>query len=161
MSIFPRRSGARTNIGATVPPVRPLTEPGQAFIPGTGTALPVALPVAKFEGEEAGPQVVAPDPLWTSRWQNSKTPVGAKERPWVRGYKFFIAGVRYETWGPDPLFRIDFMWKNHREGYYNIPAAVFEDFKHLTGSVGEWFHNFILVENWKPGMGARYPSIKL
>ena len=160
---LPLRSRVRTNIGTTVPPARPLTEAPQRLNPprdGVMTGVPVALPVAQFEGEEPRVQLIAPDPLWVSRWQNSKTPVG-RERPWVKGYRWWVAGVKYETWGPDPLYRIDIMWKDHKHAYTGIPRDLWEDFRKLTGSVGEWFHKFILPPNWRPGMGAMWPNFPL
>lgn len=153
-----------TNIDTTVPPVRPLTEPPQRFQPGAGPpgeALPVALPVARFEGEEPGKQFIAADPQWTSRWQPSATPPN-QPRPWVVGYRWWASGVRYESWGPDPLFRIDLWWRNgHRRAFAMIPRSVWLDFRNLHTSVGRWFHKTLLGPGWKPGRGSLYPDWEL
>jgi hypothetical protein len=153
-----------TNIGATVPPRAPA--PGFA-LPGRHrpqtdprTGLPIALPVAAREGEPSR-RVVAADPLWISRWQNSTSP--PDERPWVRGFRWWVPNVQYATWGPTPEndYRIDFLWKDHRHAYHGIPRPVWEQLRAWTGSVGEWFHDNILVPDWKPGRGARYPNFPL
>lgn len=174
---FRKLIGRRTNIGTTVPPVAPMFSRPQQFkrvgLPvaqregeAVGPRLipnapPVALPIAQREGEALLPKVIAPDPLWVSRWQNSATPVG-QPRPWVTGYRWWVAGVHYSSGWYDPdSYRIDFMWRNHREAYMLIPYAVWQDFRLNTGSVGQWFHRNILVPGWKRGMGARYPSFPL
>ncbi len=153
------KPGTLTNIGTTTPPTRPLQGRPRVFIPGTGTALPIGLPVAQQEGEVPGAKAIAPDPLWISRWQNSATPIG-QPRPWVVGYKWWIKGLVYQSVGqPLPYNQIDFKWRDYARGYINIPDDLLDKFKHWTDSVGQFFHQFILVPNWKPGMGARYPEV--
>lgn len=155
------RPGPLTNIGASIPAARPLMGRPRAFVPGTGTALPIGLPVAQLEGEAPGPQVVATDPLWISRWQNSATPIG-QPRPWVVGYRWWVQNVVYQSIGrPLPYYRIDLMWRDHRHAYINIPRDLWEEFRQLTTSVGQWFHRRILGPDWKPGKGALYDGFPL
>ncbi len=151
-----RTGGPRTNIGASVPV--PFSTSTGAFT-DRRNGLPVAFPVAQFADEAPNPQVIAQDPLWISRWQNSATVKG--ERPWVKGYRWWSAGVRYQTWGPTQDYRIDFLWKDHRHAYHGIPKNVWDQFRTWTGSVGVWFHQMILVPNWSKGKGARYPNFPL
>jgi hypothetical protein len=151
---------ALTNIGTSIPPVRPLTENPQRFKPGTGNALPIGLPVAAREGEQSQ-QYIAPDPLWTSRWQPSATPPD-KNPPWVVGYRWWVAGVRYQSWGPEPLgrYRLDLKWRDHAHAYL-VPRNVWEEFRLLTTSVGQWFHRRILGPGWRRGQGSLFPDFPL
>lgn len=137
-----------TNIGTSVPPRVPLTEPVR---PGQ------TLPVAQFEGETPGARMIAPDPDWISRWQPSATRPLDKA-PWIVGYRWWVAGVMYESWGPDELFRIDLMWRDHKHAYSAIPRTLWEDFRKLGSSVGQWFHKNILGPGWKPGKGSLFPD---
>lgn len=162
-------------------------------IPPPGTRLPVALPIAlpralpiakpiadqltnidatnlaARPGDFGIPTArrldqVNPDPLWISRWQDSATPLG-KPRPWVTGYRWWEANVPFRTWGPDPMYRIDFMWNNQSGmkpyGYRNIPRELWEEFARLTTSVGQWFHARILGPGWRRGNGALFPDFPL
>ena len=153
-----------TNIGTTVPPRVPLAVPAPRLVPpapGVPTGIPVALPVAGREGEAPGPQAIAPDPLWVSRWQPSATPQG-QPRPWVVGYRWWVQGVVYQSIRtPLPYFRIDLMWRDHRHAYIEIPRDLWERFRRLTTSVGQFFHREILGPGWRPGAGARYPGFPL
>lgn len=149
-----------TNIGTTVPPVKVPAVP-RPFVPGTGTARPVGLPVAVPEGQDPGPQVVAPNPLWVSRWQPSAT-VPLSRAPWVTGYRAWRVGVVYQAYGhPLPWNRVDFLWGKQgvRRGYTGVPDEVYFGLLYLQGSVGQFFHRFILPPNWRPGMGALYPEV--
>jgi hypothetical protein len=148
------RGGDRlTNIGASVPGARPLTEPAQQFRPGSGQGLPVGLPVARIEGEGPGAVYVAADPLWIARWQSSPNPADK----WVQAYRWFVADVKYETWGPNPAYRIDFLWKDHAHAYL-VPFRLFDNFRKLATSPGVWFHDFIVGRGWKRGQGALWPN---
>jgi hypothetical protein len=144
------RSPGLTNIGTTVPPVRPLTEPAQRFQPGTGQGLPVAMPVADGQG---GVRYVAPEPLWTSRWQPSASPPGS-ERPWVVGFRWYYQGVVYDKSGLMPYFRIDFLWRTAAWGY-PVPHNLFVAFQRWTGSVGQWWHQHIAGPGWSRGKPTR------
>src|SRR5262245_23661424 len=117
MTIRSRGGEERTTIRAAGPGIRPPTQPPPRLLPGTRGPLPVGLPVA----DGTGRQFVADEPLWISRWQNSTSP--PDERPWVRGYRWWVPNVKYPTWGPRPAddYRIDFLWKDHRHAYYLIP----------------------------------------
>ena len=152
-----------TNIGTSRPPQRPLTEPASRFRPPTGplpAGAPEALPVAGREGE-AQQQFVAPDPLWTSRWQPSKT-VPLSKAPWVVGYRWWHAAVKYQSWGPEPMgrYRLDLKWRDHAHAYL-VPRDVWEEFRLLTTSVGQWFHRRILGPGWRPGRGSLFPDFPL
>ena len=130
-----------TNIGATELRARP-----EAFSP---------VQTAKFLDQ------VNPDPIWRSRWQDSATE-DPEQRPWVRGYRWWEALVPFETWEPDPLYRIDFRWRDgFMMGYSGIPHSVWFEFINWTGSVGQWYHKNILKPGWRPGMGARYPEVPI
>ncbi len=103
---------------------------------------------------------INPDPLWISRWQDSATPIG-KPRPWVKGYRWWEAQVPFKSWGPDPMYRIDIKWADAAFGYRDIPRELWEEFVHLTTSVGQWFHRRILGPGWRRGDGALYPDFPL
>ena len=155
----PIRPPALTNIGTSVPPVRRPSP--RVFVPGTGTALPVALPVATPEGQDPGPQQVAADPLWVSRWQPSAT-VPLSRAPWIVGIRFWAQNVVYQSIGtPLPYYRIDFRWRDHAHAYTNIPREVWDHFRTLTTSVGQAYHRLILGPGWRPGAGALYPDFPL
>lgn len=157
------RPGMKTNIGTTVPPRVPPSAPPPSFRPprpGESSGIPVAMPVAQMEGETPGPKVMVPEPLWVSRWQPTAT-VPASEGPWVTGYRLWHEAVAYQGYGVLGYFRLDFMWRDHRHAYTHIPRDVWFEFRGWTGSVGQWFHENILVPNWKPGRGARYPNFPL
>jgi hypothetical protein len=150
------RPGDLTNIGTTVPPAkvgssRPVMRGG----------LPVARPVGAPEGEDPGPKVVAPDPLWISRWQPSAT-VPLSKAPWVVGYRWWVQGVVYQSVGePMPHYRIDLLWRDHAHAYTHIPRALWEEFRQLGTSVGSWFHKKILGPNWRPGVKPLYPDFPI
>lgn len=147
-----------TNIGTSIPPrLPPTSTPPRFQPPGDGpTGRPVALPVAQLADETPEAKVVAPDPLWTSRWQPSKTK-DPRKRPWVVAYRWWAAGVAFESWGPSSSPRIDLMWRDHRHAYI-VSQELFERFRQNTGSVGEWFHKHILGKGWRPGMGSKWPN---
>lgn len=165
--------GTRTNIGTTVPPpalpsraaVRPpglpvarqITDPSrgvnQRMLPN---ALPIGLPVAQQEGETPAAKVIAPAPLWISRWQNSPNP----EKRWVNAYRFWRAGVHYETRGLIASNILSFWWTDgYQMGYEGIPDNLWQQFVRLTTSPGVWFHKHILGPGWRPGNGALYPEV--
>lgn len=139
-----------TNIGTTVPPQQRLTRPA--------TAEDAFLPTARLESDGPGEALTAPDPLWTSRWQPSKT-VPLSKAPWVTGYRWWVAGVTYQGWGPDKLYRIDLMFKDgHKHAYSDIPKPLWEEFRNLRSSVGQWFHEKILGRGWRRGSGSLFPD---
>ncbi len=151
----------RTNIGTTPPPRQALVRPARLFVPRTGTALPIALPVAQQEGETPGPQAIASDPLWVSRWQPSAT-VPLSKAPWVVGYRWWVQNVVYQSIGtPLPYYRIDLKWRDHMHAYTNIPRNVWEEFRQLQTSVGQWFHRRILGPGHVKGGPALYPDFPL
>lgn len=115
------------------------------------------LPVA--QRTDQGPLA---DPLWITRTQSS--PSHPDERPWVRGYRWWVPDVEYVTWFEVATYRIDFLWSDHRHAYHRIPAAVWEDFRTYIGgggSPGVWFHENVLVHGWRRGKGARYPNFEI
>ncbi len=149
------------NIGASTPPGQALVRPARLFVPRTGTALPIALPVAQREGEQPGPQAIANDPLWVSRWQPSPTMPRSKA-PWVVGYRWWVQNVVYQSIGtPLPYYRIDLKWRDHAHAYIEIPRDLWEEFRQLRTSVGQWFHQRILGPNWKKGAGSLFPDFPL
>lgn len=131
-----------TNIGTSVPP-RVIPGPAQRFRPGTGQALPLGLPQAVPEGQDPGPQVESAEPLWVSRWQPSKTPVNQK-RPWVTGYRSYVKGNVYPSKGRIDHYRIEMMFIDGHQHWYEVPEDLFFAFRVLTKSVGEWLHDNIL-----------------
>ncbi len=143
MAPLPRRSSPRTgdltNIGTTVPPVAlpPVATPG--------------MPVARFADEKTSlpvARIVVPDPLWTSRWQNSAT-VPLSKAPFVVAYRWWSEDVAYETWGPVKGYRIDMKFKGgHEHAYCDIPKSLWLEFVYLTTSVGQWLHQKILGKGW-------------
>ncbi len=161
------RAQPLTNIGTTRPIARPLTEPARPVLP-TGLpiggtfqrfrpgATPEALIEAQREGEPPGPQAIAPDPLWISRWQPTAT-VPPEDGPWVVGYRWWVQNVIYQSIGtPLPYYRIDLMWRDHRHAYVGIGRDLWQEFRQLQTSVGQWFHRRILGPGWHRGQGAMY-----
>lgn len=142
-----------TNIGTTVPPVKgPAT--ALRFLP---RALPIgdiggrfrregrpeAIPVARHEDEGQGEQYIQPDPLWISRWQPSATPPN-RPRPWVTGYRWWVAGAAYQSLGRIDYYRLDMRFIDQHQHYYKVEEQVWREFRVLTTSVGQWLHYRIL-----------------
>ncbi len=120
-------------------------------------ALPIGLPVAQQEGEQPGSKVVAPDPLWISRWQPSAT-IPLSKAPWIIAYRWYSAGVVYQTLGLMSSDRIELWFKDGHQHWYEVPRSLYEDFRRLTSSVGQWLHRNILG-GWSPGTwNCRFPN---
>lgn len=157
--LFRRRGTARSGKPAPAPP--------QARAP-VPVALPIAVPVAEvltnidttdlanpangFVGNLPVAQLLPdtgpiPDPLWISRWQPSAT-VPIEKAPWVVGYRWWVPGNEYQSLGVIDYYRIDLKFKDGHKHAYLVREEVWEDFRQLTTSVGQWLHQVILGKGW-------------
>jgi hypothetical protein len=80
----------------------------------------------------------------------------------VVGYRWWVQNVVYQSIGsPLPYYRIDLKWRDHAHAYTHIPRELWEEFRQLQSSVGQWFHARILGPGWRKGAGSMFPDFPL